>query len=158
MLFRSDRDSLEGKYVNIALVVDTTGSMYSDIQAVRENLSEFVQKIKDSGAKPRISLIDYKDVQIDEPTTLHKAKDYSVWFDESQIDELKVQIGNLEADGGGDTPESLVDALGFVVNDKVMTWNDYAAKFAIVVTDAGYNETNQWGYKGMDEEIGRAHV
>lgn len=149
----ADRDSLEGKYVNIALVVDTTGSMYSDIQAVRENLSEFVQKIKDSGAKPRISLIDYKDVQIDEPTTLHKAKDYSVWFDESQIDELKVQIGNLEADGGGDTPESLVDALGFVVNDKVMTWNDYAAKFAIVVTDAGYNETNQWGYKGMADVI-----
>lgn len=144
-----------GKYVNIALVVDTTGSMSSDISTVRENLTAFVKEIAASGAIPRISLIEYKDVQCDgkDSTVVHRTNDYSVWYENTE--DIVAEIETLEVDGGGDIPESLIDALGYVVNEEVMTFNTYAAKFAIVLTDAGYNDANQWGIQNMDDMINR---
>ena len=142
-----------GKYVNIALVVDTTGSMAGDIETVKENLSAFVKEIAASGAIPRIALIEYKDIQCDgdDSTVVHKTPDYSVWYDDAG--QMVAEIEKLEAYGGGDSPESLVDALGYVTNDSVMTFNRYAAKFAFVLTDAAYNNANRWGYKDMNDAI-----
>ncbi len=142
-----------GKYVNIALVVDTTGSMAGDIKTVKENLSAFVKEIAASGAIPRIALIEYKDIQCDgdDSTVVHKTPDYSVWYDDT--DQMIAEIAELDAYGGGDSPESLVDALGYVTNDSVMTFNRYAAKFAFVLTDAAYNNANRWGYKDMNDAI-----
>lgn len=142
-----------GKYVNIALVVDTTGSMAGDIETVKENLTAFVKEIAASGAIPRIALIEYKDIQCDgdDSTVVHKTPDYSVWYDDAG--QMVAEIATLEADGGGDSPESLVDALGYVANDSVMTFNRYAAKFAFVLTDAAYNNANRWGYKDMNDAI-----
>ncbi len=147
------KDACKGKYVNIALVVDTTGSMSWDINAVKENLKAFVNEIKDTGAIPRISLIEYRDINIDEDTIVHYTDSKAAWFESVEIDKLIAEIDALEAFGGGDLPESLVDALGYVVDDDTMLWNADAAKFAIVLTDASYNEYNTWGYSGMDEVI-----
>lgn len=147
------RDACKGKYVNIALVVDTTGSMYYDIQAVKENLKAFITEIKDTGAIPRVSLIEYRDTECDEETTVHYTDSKAAWYESVEIEKLITEIENLEAFGGGDTPESLVDALGFVLDDDTMLWNKDAAKFAIVLTDAPYKVTNSWGYESMDDVI-----
>ena len=69
---------LSGKMINLALVVDTTGSMGDYIDDVRANLTDFVNYIRSTGAQFRISLIDYKDITCDEPTVVHRF-DYSVW-------------------------------------------------------------------------------
>ena len=115
----------KGKYVNIALVVDTTGSMSWDIRIVKENLTEFVREIEKSGAISRISLIEYQDIQCDgmDSTKVHTTPEYSVWFDD--VEQMVEEIDSLYVSGGGDIPESLVDALGYVVNDEVMTFNDF---------------------------------
>lgn len=140
-----------GKYVNIAFVVDTTGSMSGDISTVKENLTAFVKEIAASGAIPRIAIIDYKDIEEDgeDTTVVHETPDYSVWFDDT--DKVIAEIETLEVIGGGDYPESLVDALGYVVSDDVMTFNKFAAKFAFVLTDADYKVGNRWGYESLDQ-------
>lgn len=140
-----------GKYVNIAFVVDTTGSMSGDIRTVKENLTAFVKEIAASGAIPRIAIIDYKDIEDDgdDTTVVHETPDYSVWFDDT--DKVIAEIETLEVIGGGDYPESLVDALGYVVSDDVMTFNKFAAKFAFVLTDADYKVGNRWGYESLDQ-------
>ena len=141
----------EGKYVNIALVVDTTGSMGYDIQVVKRNLTAFVQEIAASGAIPRVSLIEYRDYLEDgeDSTVVHTTPDYSVWYDD--VSQIVAEIDTLEADGGGDAPESLLDALGYVCNDDTMTFNASAAKFAIVLTDIGYDTVNRWGYTSLED-------
>ncbi len=141
----------EGKYVNIALVVDTTGSMYSDIQVVKKNLTAFVQEIAASGAIPRVSLIEYKDVLSDgeDSTVVHTSPAYTVWYDD--VSQVVEEIDTLEAWGGGDAPESVLDALGYVCNDETMTFNESAAKFAIVLTDIGYDTVNRWGYTSLED-------
>lgn len=140
-----------GKYVNIAFVVDTTGSMIDDIRTVKENLTAFVKEIAASGAIPRIAIIDYKDIEDDgdDTTVVHETPDYSVWFDDT--DKVIAEIETLKVTGGGDYPESLVDALGYVVSDDVMTFNKFAAKFAFVLTDADYKVGNRWGYESLDQ-------
>ena len=140
-----------GKYVNIAFVVDTTGSMSDDIRTVKENLTAFVKEIAASGAIPRIAIIDYKDIEDDgdDTTVVHETPDYSVWFDDT--DKVIAEIETLKVTGGGDYPESLVDALGYVVSDDVMTFNKFAAKFAFVLTDADYKVGNRWGYESLDQ-------
>lgn len=140
-----------GKYVNIAFVVDTTGSMSGDISTVKENLTAFVKEIAASGAIPRIALIEYKDIveDGDDTTVVHETPDYSVWYDDT--DKVIAEIETLEVTGGGDYPETLVDALGYVVSDDVMTFNKFAAKFAFVLTDADYKVDNRWGYESLDQ-------
>lgn len=141
----------EGKYVNIALVVDTTGSMGYDIQVVKKNLTAFVQEIAASGAIPRVSLIEYKDVLSDgeDSTVVHTSPSYTVWYDD--VSQVVAEIDTLDAWGGGDAPESVLDALGYVCNDETMTFNESAAKFAIVLTDIGYDTVNRWGYTSLED-------
>ncbi len=146
---------LSGKYINLALVVDTTGSMSDIISNVRDTLTEFVKAIAGTKATLRISLIDYRDIIEDgkESTVLHYSPSLSIWFENKDIDTLVEQIGSLGADGGGDEPESAVDALGNLVQPETMTFNASAAKFAFLVTDATYKEENQHGIQDMAEMI-----
>ena len=141
-----------GRYVNLALVVDISGSMGSYIERVKENLIEVIREIEKSGAIARISLILYSDITVEgEDSTISETPDYSVWFDDVEM--MVEEIENIELLFGGDGPETLVDGLGFVVNDDVMTWNAAAAKFAFVLTDADYKVDNIWGYESMSEVI-----
>lgn len=143
-------EDLTGKVVNLALVVDTTGSMYSAIDGVKTNLAQFVRYIESTGAQFRISLIDYKDITCGEETIVHTF-DYSVWSKDT--DELIAAIDALYLDGGGDWAETPIDALGYLLDEATMTFNSGAAKFAILVTDAGYKDDNNHGYENMDQLI-----
>lgn len=144
---------LTGKYINVALVVDTTGSMQNIINSVRDGLSKFVDAIAATNAKLRISLIDYKDIEDDgkDTTILHYSPDLSIWFENDDVEVLKAEIGRLGASGGGDSPESAVDALANLIEPNVMTFNSAAAKFAFLVTDATYKDDNTHELENMKE-------
>lgn len=143
-------EDLSGKTVNLALVIDTTGSMSGYIRSVVENLSEFVRFIESTGVNFRLSLIDYRDITCDEETVVHTF-DHSVWSQSTE--QIVAEMQALYVDGGGDEPETLVDALGFLVDESVMTFNSDAAKFAIVLTDATYKVDNTHGIASMEDMI-----
>lgn len=145
---------LTGKYINLALIVDTTGSMGGIINSVKETLKEFVDAIAATNATLRISLIDYKDITAGnggDPTVLHYSPELSIWFENDDVEALKTEIGGLRATGGGDGPESALDALGNLIEPDVMTFNSAAAKFAFLITDANYKNENTHDLENMKE-------
>ncbi len=148
---------LSGKMINLVLAVDTTGSMGWVIEKVRTTLQDFVTALSGTHAELRISLIDYKDIVEDgaASTVLHYNARDGIWFENYDIEDLLAQIGQLDADGGGDTPESVLDVLGNAVEREVMTFNSDAARFAFLLTDADYKNENTHGIADMEELIKR---
>ena len=150
---------LSGKMINIVFVVDTTGSMGWVINNVRNTLSDFVTALVGTNARLRISLIDYKDIIEDlggpATTVIHYSPREAIWYENAEIDDILSEISTLRAVGGGDRPESVVDALGYVVEPETMTFNSDAAKFVFLLTDADYREENTHDIENMEDLIGR---
>lgn len=143
-------DTLTGTKIDLFFVIDSTGSMSSSISKVKANVAEFARSIGDTGSILRLGLIDYRDITVDgdDSTTTHEPG-YSPWMDVSGfINELTT----VSASGGGDTPETPIDALGNLVQSGI-GWNSDAYKFAMLITDAGYKTNNNHGIADMDEMI-----
>lgn len=154
-----DKFDLTGKTINLVFVVDVTGSMGDEIEAVRDNLIQFVDRITATHANLRMSLISFQDITQDnyqDPTIVFKneASLGSVWFENHEAEALKQVIGSLRARNGGDEAECDVDALANLVFDDIYTWNSAAAKFAFLITDAPYKNDNIHGIKDMEELTG----
>lgn len=82
----------------IAFVVDDTGSMWDDIDAVKTTLQDQIAKFKSDGRFVKYSLITYKDDVTNRGTTL-------------KHDEINTWIAGLSASGGDDCPEEGYGAL-----------------------------------------------
>src|SRR5665213_1726116 len=97
--------------VDIVFLLDITGSMGHCIEAMKNNISAFVDYLTTKNANNqspvkhwRAKIVGYRDFE----------EDAIPFFDNPFVEDaaqLKTQLGKLEADGGGDIPESLLDAL-----------------------------------------------
>lgn len=146
---------------DITFVIDASGSMQECIDGLKENISSFI----DTLAGPQSSLTDwrgkvvgYRDVTFDQE-----------WYIDnpfvSSAEELKIQLGSLEAKGGFDEPESLLDALHKLTNAPPSNSNEKeadkwrpvqdAARVIVVFTDASYHEvmTYEEGKDGQVSDI-----
>jgi hypothetical protein len=100
--------------VDIVFLVDATGSMGNCIYRLKENIMLFFRKL--TGLDPevraipfvgdwRAKVVGFRDVEVDDDK----------WFEDNcftrDIAEVERQLGSLTADGGGDRPESLLDAI-----------------------------------------------
>ena len=88
--------------LDIAFVVDTTGSMGDDIATVKASANSIVNAVFDSALNSRIAVVGYND-----PST----STFLSFTDQSSIDDRKIAainaINSLSANGGGDFPEEL---------------------------------------------------
>ncbi len=79
-------------------VIDTTGSMSSDISAVRSQVSGLVDQIVAGGEAPTLGLVTFKD--------------YASWHGKfCDTDDFKATVATLSASGGGDCPEASNSAM-----------------------------------------------
>lgn len=138
---------------DIVFLVDATGSMKPCIEGLKQNILGFVETL--SGKDPnnecpvrdwRIKVAGYRDAE-DDPSTW--------WVDfpfTRSIDEVKTHFAALEARGGGDEAESLLDALyklgampaaGPQETDPPDKWRDRrsARRVIVVFTDATFKTT-----------------
>lgn len=133
---------------DIVFVIDSTGSMSGAIGNVTYNINDFADKLTfDYGIDADFALIDYKDITIDgkDSTVLHK-NGSDVWY--TDPDELKTALSKLSVGGGGDTPETPIDALQLA---QTLNFRADAAKFVILLTDAPYKMDNVSEIKDMSE-------
>ncbi len=140
--------------VDVVFLIDVTGSMSHCIEALKSNIKAFVRTLTEGGgpndAGPlvkdfRIKIVGYRDAVCD-----------LNWFVEqpftSSVDDAVLHIGSLTAEGGGDEPESLLDALhrvcsmsetddGAPLEPGKWRFRRAATRVVIVFTDATFHPT-----------------
>ena len=111
---------------DIVIAMDTTGSMQRHIRAMAENAKALADQVRDAGVDARFAIIDYKDCWEDEnPLHFHAFT--------TNIDEVKTILDAMEADGGGDEPESAACALAKALS---LGYRPSVQRVVILITDA----------------------
>ena len=136
--------------VDVVFVVDTTGSMGNEIRNVRDNVIDFAEQLYNIGINVRWALVEYRDCELTasgEQTQVHMYFSENWYID---IEAFREEVGSLTASGGGDNPETIIDALETA---RRLDLREDAAKFFIGITDADYKTYNKFGISDMDEMI-----
>lgn len=138
--------------VDILFLLDITGSMQPCIDALKRNISNFIDYLTTKDANNsmpvrdwRAKVVGYRDYEFDREPFVDAPF-------VREPDTLKRQLDRLVAEGGHDEPESLLDALYKVAtmgqtekdaqSDDPYKWRyrSAAARVVIVFTDATYKE------------------
>lgn len=134
--------------MDLAFCIDTTGSMQSEIDMVKAKVKELVAKLASGKPAPdiRVAMVAFRD-RGDEYVT----KNYAFTDD---IDQFVKDIQDLKANGGGDGPEAVCQALHASVNDLDWDKSNKTSKLLFLIGDAGpktYKNDFKW-----DEESRKA--
>jgi hypothetical protein len=116
--------------LDVALVIDTTGSMGDEIVYLQAEFDAMAASIREKfpTSEQRWSLVAYRDVD-DEYVT--RSFDF---VDQSELSAFRQQLGEQSADGGGDFPEAPEQGLAQAAR---FAWRgDDAAKLLFWVADA----------------------
>ena len=139
----------ESNKVDIVFIVDATGSMHDEINAVKNNIASFSENLIGSGLDIRFCIIDYRDITEPGEETKVYTVDGSHWMND--IDSVVSTLASISVSGGGDGPETVIDPLGYVADNSLMSWRSDAYRFAFVLTDANHKTHNSYGYKNLTE-------
>lgn len=139
---------------DICFLIDATGSMQPCIDDIKNNIQTFIDTLAKPDANGGVLLEDWRACVCGYRDFIYessKGKEPLVMNPFTRDSEvLRRQLAELKAEGGGDEPESLLDALYAVVNrgktgrgeaaqeDKWRYASD-AARCIIVVTDASFH-------------------
>ena len=142
---------------DIVFMVDVSGSMTPCIDALRRNIEAFVDSLSRGDANNaapvkdwRAKVVGYRDFEAAQTEGLP-------WIVDNpfvrEAGALKAQLAALQAAGGGDEPESLLDALYKVATMEAIPkgaqtiepgkwrYRSDAARVVVVFTDASFKET-----------------
>jgi len=125
--------------IEVAFVLDTTGSMSGLIEGAKRKIWSIAEKIGDGRPRPdlRIALVAYRDVG-DQYVT-------QVFDFTPDMDAVFERLSGFRAEGGGDTPEHVSRALSDAVHR--VTWSDgNTMKTIFLVGDAPPHTDYQDGY------------
>ena len=114
---------------DIAFIVDATGSMYDEIDFLKDDLLDILNKVKDVSASNQIrtGALFYRD-EGDDYVTIHS--DFS-----SDVKTTHDFINKQKADGGGDYPEAVHTALAGSLQS--LSWDPEArSRIAFLILDA----------------------
>jgi von Willebrand factor type A domain len=142
---------------DVVFLIDVSGSMSPIIDALRKNIEAFVDSLSSGDANNaapvrdwRGKVVGYRDIEAAHTEGLEWFEDHPFVRDTVA---LKAQLAALRAQGGGDEPESLLDALYKVAtmeaspkgaqSEEASKWRyrSDAARVVVVFTDASFKET-----------------
>lgn len=115
--------------LDIAFAIDSTGSMYDEIEEVKENVATLVGEIASIDPDYRLSLVDYKDIE-EEESEYQSQLDIGFTNDLAAFNET---LEGLYAYGGGDEPESVYSG---VMTALGQDWRAGAKKIVVQIGDA----------------------
>lgn len=115
--------------LDLAFVIDSTGSMGSSIRSVASAAQLMAQKLKNRGADFRVGLVDFKDTDQGDPYGARVDAPMS-----NDITGFSAALDGLQASGGGDGPEAVFDGIMTAING--LTWRHVPRKAIIVMGDA----------------------
>ena len=144
---------------DIVFLVDVSGSMAPIIDALRRNIEVFVDSLSHGDANNAAPVKDWRGKVVGYRDIEHAEAEGVPWIEDHPFVRdavaLKAQLGTLKAQGGGDEPESLLDALYKIAtmeaspkgaqSEEPTKWRyrSEAARVVVVFTDASFKETLQ---------------
>ena len=121
--------SHEAVPLDVLFLVDTTGSMGDEIDRIKQTLLSMTAKVRQAGGRAvdlRYGAVLYRDLG---DAYVTATRDFT-----GDIDAFDASLRDVQADGGGDTPESLNQGLAEAMVG--VQWRPRAAKVAFLVADA----------------------
>jgi len=116
-----------GRSFDLLIVLDVTGSMSDDIDAVKDDLDMILGALEEHGdGSQRIGLLTYGDRCADDP--------WLEFHDLTEVEAIRQEIMDVNVSGGGDLPESVYDAVEQAMVSA--SWEN-ENRFAIIIGDAG---------------------
>jgi hypothetical protein len=113
--------------VDLAFILDTTGSMSEEIAAVKATIQKVASALASSNVRLRVGLVEYKD-----RTDSFVTRVYPMTSDAAKFSRT---VAGISANGGGDTPESMNE--GLHVGLTGLEWSGSAvARMAFLIADA----------------------
>ena len=139
--------------VDIIFVIDITGSMGPYIDRTKENALNFHEKLKDKMTikdknidSLRLKVIYYRDLSVEGPNALGESDFFSL---PAQGSEYKAFVTGLKASGGGDEPESGLEALTLAIRSPWTTSGDKKRYIIVLITDASAHKLENKHGSGM---------
>ena len=142
---------------DIVFLIDVSGSMTPIIDALRKNIEMFIDSLSHGDANNAAPVKDWRGKVVGYRDIEHAESEGLPWIEDNTFVRdavaLKAQLANLRAAGGGDEPESLLDAVYKVATmeaspkgaqgEEANKWRyrSEAARVVVVFTDASFKET-----------------
>lgn len=124
---QTERRPLGTRTIDVAFVLDTTGSMSEEITAVKATIQKVASALSTGQTQVRIGLVEYKDRN---DVFVTKAYPFS-----SDLPSFAQKVSQISAGGGGDTPEDMNAGLHAALTQ--LEWSDKSvARLAFVIGDA----------------------
>lgn len=111
-----------------AILIDSTGSMTSMIDQYKAEALRLATETLESGG--RVALFDYRD--LDDPYDLVQHCD----FESCNLEVFRQELEEIQVEGGGDTPESLLSASFHTMES--LNWKQGSTKSLVILTDANF--------------------
>lgn len=148
--------------IDVVFAIDATGSMGDEIEVVKTKVSKMMTDIQAGNPKPdvRFGLVAYRD-----HGDAYVTKVYPLT---AAVDTIQTSLTQIEAGGGGDTPEAVAEGLNSAVNE--MNWDGDAntTRMIFLIGDAGPHtnedfrkpvqdahakgiKINTWGCSGLQD-------
>lgn len=128
----------EFNYVDIAFVIDTTGSMGPFIAEAKKHLSRTLEELsKKSGISLNAALVEYKDHPPQDRTFVTRCVDFT-----SNFPKMQDEITKLKESGGGDGPEAVYRGVYDACEE--LSWRDHSSRFVLLVGDAPPHAFAAW--------------
>lgn len=115
--------SLRKVGIDLVLVIDTTDSMQSIIDDVKNEVRTFIGNLQSMVPASRVAVVAYRD----------KGDEYvNKWVDFSfHTDKVQSFVANLRADGGGDYPEAVYEAVQAAMTE--LSWRKTSRRIMIII-------------------------
>jgi hypothetical protein len=118
-----------GVPLDIAFVIDSTGSMASAINGAITAAASISVDLANRGADFRVALVDYKDTNQGDPYAARIVQPFT-----SEAALFGLAVASLTASGGGDTPEAVYSGIETAI--KGLSWRAGAKKAIVLMGDA----------------------
>lgn len=120
----------ERPILDLAFLIDTTGSMGGEIEMVKKKTKDLVAKLASGKPAPRVrvGLVAYRDRGDEYVTKVFPFSD--------DIDKVVKDITSLSAAGGGDTPEAVNQGMHAALNELAWSKDKRASKLLFLIGDA----------------------
>lgn len=116
--------------IDVAFVIDTTGSMDDEIEVVKTQVRNMMERVQNGNPRPqvRFGMVLFRDHGDAYVTRV-------LPFSED-VEALARQLQGVTAEGGGDVPEAVSEALHVAINDLEWDPSQNTGKMLVLIGDA----------------------